>query len=957
MLNLYINTRHGWQKAILEPDASIPIEITSPIFDPEAGGGFSYPFNLPVEVNQHLFPTVTSHHGAKVYELIYHRPFRLEYDNYPVLFGIIDLDEEVEVEEQDNGTHTIAVNLASNNLELSKLLDGVKAQDIPVKDRIPVGTEFHSLDGYVTLASGTNPYHTRLSITIPIPKQVFSLNKYKVSLDGQGSWVNSTNVSESYPDKPYCNVAVSIQKREKQEDGSYKTLREYETFDADRQNSGICFYVLYFMDCLFAHLNIAWDNTRLTAFDDFNRLAFFTTKCECDAIPTAYELIEEPVGFIPRPDSRKEFSSLFNDVVIKATPNSASYTYYTELRANAWTKYANSKNFPDENAYDIIEQLQNAFGVRFIYDSEGQRCTAVFVKDIFNDKTSVKSGAIIHDIYHSDQDLRGVKMTYGGGEDDTSYNYDPDADKSNVVIRTGYANIRSEKGAYDKNTYYDTKTGNMYRIKVDDDAKTENELYPSLFEVGQYQDAWVGDITDEDKTKEINIGFSPIIANIVEYMDNQDGVETTGMVSRTSSRAQKYTNTSCKYSVFLDLELSAPSTQSLVNTPVSGHASGNPRTGGADEFKFTGYSCSVQYKARYGYTQDSVDRRNKYVQMRKIQRLRTGESEPLLRYEEDPLSTYDAGFALGVMRGPGNDAGVDIVDENYDQNGNARWVYTPTNYAFTPDSIDHFGNWFDYNGSGQGGIDPEQRFSFKLMAEKIQKFQGKKVDADSVLVTTPQEAAYWLSYLFQGSRQDVFSFRIKKKSDLSAKGWSVAGWGDYIPVYPVIKQDTQGEILLLNVIKPNGEILTPTEINEYVENRRSVGGGFWDYDNMVIKRDATQKDASDLTGLADIYYFPETADPYTVTDVPASSMTDFYPIDAATEHRGLLHKFNYEYFYFLVHAREATFDLSMTMQELRNLPLLRWNTFGAYTGLITKINYTIHNQKGLSHVTLTLKYL
>ena len=965
MLSLYIHTKsNGWLQAFLEPDASISVEINSPVFDLEAGGGFSYPFNLPVEPNQHLFPTVTNHHGAKIYDLIYHRPFRLECDNYPILYGIIDLDEEVEAEEQDNGTHAIAINLASNNLELTKLLDGVNAQDVPLKDRIPVGVEFHSLEGYVVALDNplrqdpSDPTLPRISISLPLPKQVFSLNKYKATLDGQGEWVNPTNVAEPYPNKPYCNVAVSIQKREKQGDGNYVTLREYETFDADRQNSGVCFYIQYFLDCLFAHAQIAWDNSQLAAFDDFNRLAFFTTKCECDVVPAAYDFEEEIYPL--KVDAKKEFSSLFEmvdlyDKVLFRSP----YVYYTNLKALAYNKYANSKNFPDTEANSILTELQNAFGVRFIYDSDGKRCKAIYVKDIFAQNRSIKSAAIIHDVYHEDQNLKGVKMTYGGGDDDTSYNYDPAKDNSKVIIRNGYGTIRNEKGAYDKNTYYDTHTANMYRIKVDEDAKTEEELYPSLFEVGQFQDASVGDTTDEDMAKEISIGFSPVVSNIVEYVENQDGVKTTGLTSRTSARGRsgRVTNQSCKYAVFLDLELSEPTTQKLVQSPVSGRASGDPRTGGAEERKFTGYQCIMEYTARYGYTEESVERYNKYKKFQSLQRIRTGQSQPLLRYEEDPLSTYDAGFSLGVMRGPGNDAGVDVVQENYDGNGNARWAYTPTNYAFTSDSIDHFGKWFDYNGEGQGGIDPEQRFSLKLMAEKVQHFQGKRVDGDSVLITTPEEAAYWMSYLFPTSHQDVFSFWMNKNSEIQAKGWSVTGMGNYIPVYPVIRPDVHGTPMMLNAVKTNGDIFTPAELTEYALNTNTKTGNFWDNENVYIKDNATQKDVNDLIALANIYYFPEQARPYTLTGVPATATTSLYPVNASVAHRGLLHKFNYEYFWFLIHARRVTLDTTMTIQELRHLSLLDWNTFGEYTGLIEKIQYSIHNQTGLSHVTITLKYL
>ena len=45
-------------------------------------------------------------------------------------------------------------------------------------------------------------------------------------------------------------------------------------------------------------------------------------------------------------------------------------------------------------------------------------------------------------------------------------------------------------------------------------------------------------------------------------------------------------------------------------------------------------------------------------------------------------------------------------------------MQTVANYAFTADSCDNFGRFFDYNGTEEGGVDQSGRFSLKLVAEK-----------------------------------------------------------------------------------------------------------------------------------------------------------------------------------------------------------------------------------------------
>lgn len=957
------------------------MEKINPVFDTEAGGSFSYPVTIPVEENQHLLQTVTNHHGAQVYELIYHKPFRLYVGGLPLLSGIIDIDDEVDVDEKDNGTHEIEFALIADKQEFSSLIEGVNAQDIPVKDKIPVGSEVHSLNGIVEAdyvkAGKTETYTNKISIDIP--SNVFSLNKYKENFDGSGEWVNATNVSEPYPAKPYCNVDVCIQKREKQSDGSYKTLREYEVFDADRPNSGICFYVQYFLDCLFYHLNILYNNLVLTEFEDFNRLAFFTAKCECDTQQTPFQLKEEFELNGGSPHVRlNEFSSLFQKTSVGTNftggpTTMIHYRYRTKLRANLWIKYANSKNFPDVDVKEIIDNLQDAFGIRFIFDSEKRFCKAIFVKDIFQDSSSVKHGAIVHDVHHIDNNLAGVKLSYGG--EGTEYNYNPNDDNSRVVIRSGYSSIRGENGIYDKRTFYDQNTGNFYRIKVDEDAKNVEELYPSLFEVGQFQDALVGNTIEEDKVKTISISFLPVISNIIEYIEAKEDVVTTNSSSSRGRGENLGTTPSksedCHYATFLPIEMDSEKEQKVAASIYSRYSGRDQNT---ELFVFRYYELFVKYATRYGYTDSyikenqkySASQRDVYAHARERTNAIVGKTtnlRPIASYEESPMSTYDAGFTLGVMRGPGNDAGVDVVENNYDNNGNAKWSYVSTAPAFTADSINHYGKPFDYNGMADGGVDTEGQFSLKLQPEKRIRIQNAETTDGMVVVNKKMDAAYWISYLFQDADEhNFFQLAPRKLSDIHAAGWDVTGRdNEYTVFFPVVRTFSLNDVshtVLLNAITSDGTILTNADIQDYIDRQGLSRGQTRIYDDIgiLMKDGATQKDADDLYGLLQIYYFPETAQPYVLTDMPEIATTDFYPIDASAAHRGLLHKFNYEYFYFLLHSRIIVLEVTLTIQELNEIDLLRWHTFGQYTGLIEKMSYDI-DEEGLSDVTIHLRYL
>ena len=76
-----------------------------------------------------------------------------------------------------------------------------------------------------------------------------------------------------------------------------------------------------------------------------------------------------------------------------------------------------------------------------------------------------------------------------------------------------------------------------------------------------------------------------------------------------------------------------------------------------------------------------------------------------------PLQSYDWGLSIAIMRGGGVDSTHESYEYNYDGFGNSKWRTKAGDYALTTDSIDPYGNEYDYNG-----VDNEERFSLKPRA-------------------------------------------------------------------------------------------------------------------------------------------------------------------------------------------------------------------------------------------------
>lgn len=370
----------------LKEDASISIELSNPLFnDVEM---FSYPVELPLEGNRHFLKNVDDA-SSDIRPVSYeHTPMQIVADGVPFASGTAIIQEDERLED------SLSLNIDASTQSFSDLISDLKCNEVPIpskyKDQLLIGEKIDKVDVNVTYNTdvvikyqgkkgnkrygsvGENTTEASFSpqaLGFSYPAQcVEEGNNHEAKLKKTYTYPNGNNVkapevlksyinvSDPYPIKPYCNARVcykhydlakdgttsdsvveSIQGRKNEDSLSTKEQEMYEdrgpiwVLDADRPQSGICFYVLFFLDCLFEHLGVQFDNSALTAIGDLNRLCFFTTKCSYD-IETLYakevynERDEEviaglkkkgdvKVGFFQKQaNSEKDVANLFDDV-------------------------------------------------------------------------------------------------------------------------------------------------------------------------------------------------------------------------------------------------------------------------------------------------------------------------------------------------------------------------------------------------------------------------------------------------------------------------------------------------------------------------------------------------------------------------------------------------------------------------------------------------------------------
>ena len=643
---------------VLPQDVSISIEEQNPLFSDS--GSFSYPIEMSVSQNRELFKSIDAVAGRTRPHHLDGLPFELWYDGVMLLYGSIETDEDLDIEED-----RCTVNLVSGNGDFQSKIEGLQCTDVPLMSDVFVGHCYPEVE-----------YYTESYFGEKVTKRAYLNEEATMTFE-------KVNVSEPYSvNTPYCNVRICVEKEE-----SYIVGKEepYWVLDANRPWTGVCFYVAYFLDCLFKHINVVVKDSTLGSVEDMKRLAFFTTKCD----------VEYKNEVLVDKSSIQEGNVDFEISVHRNTDDSYNWPFdFKLLRKEA---FATNKNFPDVSAKDVVDSLFNAFGLKVLSNPKNNEVSLVYMRDVLRDNDVIESGMLVRSKTVSHNKVEGVTLTYGGDDDDTSFNYN---DWKNTESFSNYRDVMLGVGPYNKVCYIGEVTGNKYRVKNNSEAEEEGneaELYPTLFEVAQYSDYVVGKKTENNV--ELSIKFNPLIEQAVSGDADEKLVDINPQ----------------RLAVFIpDVKLKKPQS-------ASGKA-----------YNIGGYAGSVRYDRP---TEDgSVDNVEYDIEIYLMFKAKKYINYDASQYKNSPLQEHDSGFTLGVMRGPGSEAKTEVFLPNYDGNGNDAWTTVVADYAFTADTMDAYGNRYDYNGTAEGGVaGKEDSISLKTHITTAQELglkdeQGNPID-------------------------------------------------------------------------------------------------------------------------------------------------------------------------------------------------------------------------------------
>lgn len=846
-MNSHLTILANRQPMALNEDFSISVEMKNPLFnDTEM---FSYPVSVPLDGNRHILKNlddVNSDIRPVNYE---HTPMQIIADGIPFASGTAIMQEDEAIE------NALSMNIDASTQSFQDLIGDLQCNEVPIPERYsPKKSDALLIGEKIDEVNVLVNYHTDVVIKYEGKKgdkKIGSVGDYSTSatfspqalgfsypaqcvetgskhkavvkeirnydrnvkLNMPKIATSYINVTDAYPTKPFCNARICYPHHDIEDDGTtsekivpvlpdkkdevmYEDNGPLWVLEADRPQSGICFYLLFFLDCLFEHLGVSFDKTALTDVGDFNRLCFFTTKCAYDTKPLYYgslykdtdpEVIagkknpgDIKAGFfskkIDNAKDQSEFDKLFDDVnawldsrgcggnlklenpkdktiqeivyypvkfgIYQAQdprfPNSKVNEYKletmksvepetatvgkggiasitttstiksAEMSASIVRMYANEQNFPQESVSTVIESLEKQFGIKFHYDYEQKKVTAYLIRDVFRKQNPQPR------TFHSQslsmvpvsEKITGVRAGYSAESDakeqqnnvkndvhkfNTDYDY-IDYRKENTVIDMLYKDIIHRVYNNQKKLFIDQTTGNKYRVKINSEYSDSNSMEPKLFEVAGNKGVEIGDCSpiNEEFVIEFISDFVPVGLVDANYrkalaasMEQAFGADSD-VQPTTGTNIDGYMFTAINgihaetiMAAFFEEDMEHEFVKQNIRNPLSSQV--------AD------FYVTEELSLRESYNPADTDDGN------------------------SPFQSYDWGLSIAIMRGGGVDSSHESYDPNYDGFGNSKWRTTAGKYALTTDSVDAYGNVYDYNGKWPG-IGTEERFSLKPRA-------------------------------------------------------------------------------------------------------------------------------------------------------------------------------------------------------------------------------------------------
>ena len=826
----------------LPDDFSIDIEDKNPVFnDTEM---FSYPFSIPLEGNRWLVKNIDDIRAAVRAVNLEHLPTRIHADGLPFRSGTLVMQDEEEITDSlsmniDAGTQSFS-ELISNldcrdipvkdTIIIGEKIGNVRVDiesDPVVNVRVHIEGGKHKDDRDETRTIQA----AHLSVSKVLEPQALgfsypaSCNEYTSTSDGHYVGDAISGGSKSYPNgnnvvipqkadgkdyintaasygetdnagraATYCNARVCYKHHGIDDEGNTsdstiemkdctwtnEDIYPYWVLDANRPQSGICFYVLYFLDCLFAHLGVTFDKSALLEIEDLKHLCFFTTVCAYDAISYSYDK-NDPTGInqeFLHPHHGTYYMEDDPEVIAKKKLAGEIKTgfFKSQDHINSWLNsrgcggQINIVKAEDKDVQELT--LRKPDGTSEFIEvgqvrPEGGKVTGITIEariSQFNVQANVQYMVANSDNFPDEsvstvisalESAFGIKFSYDYEQKKvTAYLIRDVLRRSGNDAREFHGNIHTITPVTEKFTgvrmrYSEEADAKEQRQNVKDSRKNKNMGYETDYnyidypEPGSGANATVYDRDYVDFFHNLSSGdkhcyIDRKTGNAYRVKVNSDATTTADLKPVLFEVGQfkgvEYGDCSEKNADFIhDITIDfTPVPFNDVNyfkeieAAYGSHEAVDKTTG-----EKYGVTIANGQPILCAYVDEDME--HEFVEQKLNQTISTAfcdfymQQKLTLVESYDPSSTEDGnsplqdpdrwGFALAMMRGGGSDATQESYDYNYDGFGNSKWRTKSGKYALACDSLDMMGNLFDYNGV-KPGLGNGERFSLKIRAYK-----------------------------------------------------------------------------------------------------------------------------------------------------------------------------------------------------------------------------------------------
>lgn len=572
---------------------------------------------------------------------------------------------------------------------------------------------------------------------------------------------------------------------------------------------------------------------------------------------------------------------------------------------SAYLAYATGENYPDVEINEVIEAMKSMFGIRLLFSNDYSTVRIVLLRSLFRGKTVQEIECDVVGESKQENSVRGFRMTYGKGKEDTSFYYkgfndmfsraatiwkdtSDKHDYSQWQLDAVYNEIKQYVSAMNRICYVTPVTGDAYIIKVDED---EDVLFPSLFEAAGFMDAEDGDcsqmVNEAETVEEIQAGASPVIMN--EVGDTYASLFSGDMKAPTPD---DYT------------EGNATRIATFGRATLESIAGYHQRAKGPDGKYFTVYG-DLDYYISEGFS----------IRMKDNYAISNGGT---------PFDEADPGLQFGIMRSSGPDAYVRYYDDPDDDENDA-WEVEPGSGAVShPDTCDGYGNQWAY------GVQTGRTIEAVYLREAGWNVSG----ADD------RRVSYTWDYVLHTAGDGDVSFCLTPIR--------------YIPegARPSAVDPYDGRL-----------VLTQAELTAYVNNLWSLYGwqlGLHDTERLILSAGTDSAGTVYSDGRFSLKLRAEKPNPYFDATRPENDTDNRRYLEIEDPYlrgRGLMDQFYKEYSYWVRNARIAKRTVRMELAQLLSIDKTKRVRVGDVTGFIRKMQYSVSSKTGLGTVEMEIMYI